>query len=98
MVGQRGPPGGCVAEDEPVVVGQVGAEPSGEVVGRPGVGEAGVEEGGGLLVELEEATPFEADSAVLLGPVRCAYSVGGVNRVVRAWFGPVGLGLVGFGQ
>ena len=31
VVGERGPSGGRVAEGEPVVVGEVGAEPFGEV-------------------------------------------------------------------
>src|SRR4051794_7649773 len=98
MVGQRGPSGGRIAEGESVVVGEVGAEPSGEVERCPGVAVVRGEEGGGLLVELEEAAPLDALSVVELGSLSSGFAVGDGNRPVRWQLGMVGFGVVGLGQ
>src|SRR4051794_7894403 len=98
MVGECSPSGGRVADGEPVVVGEVGAEPSGEVERCPGVAVVRCEEGGGLLVELEEAAPLDALSAVVFGSLGSGLSVGGGNLLVRRQRGMVGVGVPGFGQ
>ncbi len=82
MVRQGGPARGCVAEREPFIAGEVGAEPSDEVGRRPRIAEVGSEEGSGLIVEREKAPPIDAMRVVQLGLADCVLGVGGMSGSV----------------
>ena len=67
VVDQVGPPGRSLTGAEPLVAGEVDAEPAGEVVAAPRVGEPGLEEGLRELVDLDHALTRDGGGVPLLG-------------------------------
>ena len=85
-----GPPGGCLAGPVVRVAGEVGPEPVGEVVASPRVGEPGLEEGLGELVDVEHPVTGDRAVAPLVGALEHAAYVGvGVVEPHRCRLGRV---------
>ena len=82
VVDQVGPPGRRLTGAEPLVAGEVDAEPAGEVVAAPRVGEPVLEEGLRQVVDLEHALTRDGGGVPLVGALvhEPDVGVGGLQR------------------